>query len=154
MTSYAAFKIVHLFGVVLFLGNIIVTGVWKALADRTGEPRVVAYAQRLVALTDWTFTAGGVVLILIGAYGMVHVAGLDLTDVWLLWGQGLLIASGLIWAFILIPIQIVQGRQARAFGADGFIPETYRRLSRQWLIWGAVATLLPLANLYVMIVKP
>ena len=27
--SYEAFKVVHLFGVVIFLGNIIVTAVWK-----------------------------------------------------------------------------------------------------------------------------
>ena len=62
--SYNALKVVHLTGVVLFLGNIIVTAVWKILADRTGEPRVIAYAQRLV-------TAGGAALIVVGAYGMV-----------------------------------------------------------------------------------
>jgi hypothetical protein len=32
---YLAFKVIHLLGVVLFLGNIIVTAVWKTLADRT-----------------------------------------------------------------------------------------------------------------------
>ena len=72
--TYLAFKVIHVFGVVLFLGNIIVAGVWKILADRTGDPRTIAYAQRLVTLTDWSFTAGGVVLILIGAYGMVLTA--------------------------------------------------------------------------------
>jgi uncharacterized membrane protein len=65
--TYFIFKILHILGVVLFLGNIIVTGVWKVMADRTGEPRTVAYAQQLVTLTDWIFTAGGVVLIIIGA---------------------------------------------------------------------------------------
>jgi hypothetical protein len=34
--SYNALKVVHLAGVVLFLGNIIVTAVWKLLADCTG----------------------------------------------------------------------------------------------------------------------
>ena len=33
--SYDAFKVIHLLGVVLFLGNIIVTALWKMLADRT-----------------------------------------------------------------------------------------------------------------------
>ena len=54
--TYSAFKVVHLFGVVLFLGNIIVTALWKVMADRTGDPRVIAYAQRLVILTDFIFT--------------------------------------------------------------------------------------------------
>ena len=35
---YLAFKAIHLLGVVLFLGNIIVTAVWKTLADGTREP--------------------------------------------------------------------------------------------------------------------
>ena len=48
---YLAFKVIHLLGVVLFLGNIIVTAVWKTLADRTREPRTIAYAQRLVTVT-------------------------------------------------------------------------------------------------------
>lgn len=57
--------------------RIIITGMWKVLADRTGEPRTVAYAQRLVTLTDWIFTLGNVILILIGAYGMVWTGGLN-----------------------------------------------------------------------------
>jgi uncharacterized membrane protein len=153
--TYLAFKVVHITGVVLFLGNIIVTGAWKVLADRTGDPRTIAFAQRLVTLTDWIFTLGGVILILIGAYGMVLTAGLDpLGPLWLIAGQSLFIASGIIWVAILIPVQIKQARQARAFASGGAIPEGYWRLCRLWVIWGTIATLLPLANLYFMVVKP
>jgi uncharacterized membrane protein len=151
---YDAFKVVHLFGVIVFLGNIIVTGVWKALADQTRAPHVMAYAQRLVTLTDWIFTAGGVVLILIGAYGMAFTAGLDLRQTWLLWGQGLFIASGVIWVLILIPTQIVQAKQAHSFAAGGAVPESYWRHSRRWYVWGTLGTMTPLANLYVMVFKP
>jgi uncharacterized membrane protein len=153
--SYNAFKVIHLFGVIVFLGNIIVTGVWKVLADRTGEPSVVAYAQRLVTVTDWIFTAGGVVLILLGAYGMAFVADLDLSgQTWLVWGQSLFGASGLIWIVVLIPTQIAQARQARAFASGGAIPESYWRHGRRWALWGTIATIIPLANLYFMVFKP
>ena len=153
--TYLAFKVVHVFGVVLFLGNIIVTGVWKVLADRTGDPRTVAYAQHLVTLTDWVFTLGGVILILIGAYGMVLTAGLNpLGPLWLVAGQSLFVASGIIWAAILIPVQIAQARMAHAFENGGPISERYSQLSRRWIVWGTIATLLPLANLYFMVVKP
>ena len=153
--TYLAFKVVHITGVVLFLGNIIVTGVWKVFADRTGDPRTIAYAQHLVTLTDWVFTLGGVILILIGAYGMVLTAGLDpLGPLWLIAGQSLFIASGIIWVAVLIPLQIKLGHQARAFAHGGSIPGSYWHLERLWVIWGTVATLLPLANLYFMVVKP
>jgi uncharacterized membrane protein len=152
---YEAFKVIYLFGVIVFLGNIIVTGVWKVMADRTGDPRTIAYAQRLVTLTDWIFTAGGVALILVGAYGMAAVAGLDLRGTtWLFWGQTLFAASGLIWIAILIPTQIVQARQARAFANGGTIQDSYWRHGRRWAIWGTIATVVPLANLYFMVFKP
>ena len=152
---YLAFKVIHLLGVVLFLGNIIVTAVWKALADQTLEPRTIAYAQRLVTVTDWIFTFSGVVLILVGGYGMVASGGLaPLGQTWLVWGQGLFIASAIIWVLFLIPTQIAQARMARAFAQGGPIPESYWRLGRRWAIWGTIATLLPLANLYFMVFKP
>lgn len=155
MLSYATFKSIHMLGVALFLGNIIVTGVWKYHADKTGNPVVVGFAQRLVTLTDWVFTAGGAALIVIGGYGMAAVAGYDLTHTsWLLWAQGFFIASGVIWALILIPIQIKQAKLAHAFEAGGAIPDLYWRLNRYWYFWGIAATLLPLANLYVMVAKP
>ena len=153
--SYDAFKVMHLLGVVLFLGNIIVTALWKSLADRTAEPRVIAYAQRLVTLTDWLFTAGGVTFLVIGAYGMIAVGHLDaLHTPWLLWGQGLLAGSGVIWLAALLPIQTAQARLARGFAAGGPIPPRYWQLNRLWMVFGILATLLPLGNLYVMIFKP
>jgi uncharacterized membrane protein len=153
--AYDAFKVVHLFGVILFLGNIIVTAVWKVMADRTGDPRVIAYAQQLVTLTDWIFTAGGAVLLLVGAYGMAAVAGLNLRGpTWLIWGQALLVVSGLIWIIVLIPTQIAQARQARAFASGAPIPESYWRHNRRWVVLGVIATLVPLANLYFMVFKP
>ena len=152
--AYSAFKVVHLFGVIVFLGNIIVTAVWKTLADRTGDRRVIAYAQRLVTVTDWAFTAGGAVLIVIGGYGMALTARFDLHQTWLLWGQALFVLSGLIWVGVLIPTQMAQAREARVFASGDPIPESYWRHVRRWAIWGAIATIVPLANLYFMVFKP
>lgn len=155
MLSYATYKSIHLLGVVLFLGNIIVTGVWKVMADRTANPFIVGFAQRLVTLTDWIFTTSGVVILLIGGYGMAHVGGLDTQKTsWLIIAQSLFIASGIIWLFIVIPLQIWQARIARTFENGGTIPPLYWRLNHHWLIWGLIATVLPLANLYVMVAKP
>jgi uncharacterized membrane protein len=66
----------------------------------------------------------------------------------------LFIASGLIWVFILVPIQIKQARMARAFGRDGRIPANYWTLGRVWIAFGIIATVLPLINLYWMVFKP
>jgi uncharacterized membrane protein len=152
--SYETLKTIHILGVVIFLGNITITGVWKYCADKTGRPEVIAFGQRLVTLTDWVFTLGGSILISAGGFGMARVAGLSITDTaWIRHGLTLFLASGVIWVLILIPIQIAQARMARGFENGGEIPARYWRLNRQWFIWGVIATVLPFMNLYVMVHK-
>ncbi len=50
--SHGGWVGLHVLGVVLFLGNLIVTAVWKVLSDRTRQADDIAYAQRLDAVTD------------------------------------------------------------------------------------------------------
>ena len=143
--------LVHVAGVVLFLGNIVVTAVWKLLADRTGDAAVVAYAQRLVLVTDVAFTATGATMIAVS--GPILAARLDWPD-WASLGLALFAVSGVIWGAILIPIQVAQWRLTRRLERGQPLPGRYRRLSLQWAVFGTVATVLPIANLYLMVVKP
>src|SRR5580704_15730484 len=115
MDSYLLLKTIHLVGVVIFLGNIIVTAWWKVMADRTRDPKIIAFAQRQVTLTDWVFTFGGVTLVAIGGYGNAALHGIPLTLAWLAWGNALFILSGVIWVAILIPVQTKLARIVRTF---------------------------------------
>jgi uncharacterized membrane protein len=102
--SHEAWLVLHVLGVVLLLGNILVTAVWKVLADRTKNPSVVAYAQRLVTVTDIAFTATGVILITVSGQVMADdVGGVFSGPAWLTIGWSLFIASGIIWVAGLIP---------------------------------------------------
>jgi uncharacterized membrane protein len=153
--SRDAWLSLHILGVVLFLGNIIVTIVWKVLADRTKSAPVVAYAQRLVTTTDIAFTATGVVLIVVSGQVMAEdFGGVFGGPSWLTIGWSLFIASGVIWVAALIPLEVMQARMAKRFATETVIPARYWRLSTLWSVFGAVATLLPLANLYFMVFKP
>jgi len=75
--TYLLLKSLHIFGTVIFLGNIIVTGWWKVMADRTRNPVVIAFAQRQVTLTDFIFTTRGVVLILATGIGNAILHNMD-----------------------------------------------------------------------------
>jgi uncharacterized membrane protein len=153
--SRDAWLSLHILGVVLFLGNIIVTAVWKMLADRTKSPPVVAYAQRLVTTTDVAFTATGATLIIVSGQVMAEdYGGVFSGPAWLTIGWSLFIASGVIWIAVLIPVEVMQARLAREFQNQPTIPDRYWRLSTMWAVFGVIATLLPLANLYFMVFKP
>lgn len=153
--SRDAWLSLHILGVILFLGNLIVTAVWKTLADRTKNPPVVAYGQRLVTVTDFAFTATGALLIIVAGQVMAQdYGGVFSGPLWLTLGWSLFIASGVIWLTILIPIEVMQSRLARGFRNGGTIPERYWRLSLLWAIFGVIATILPLINVYLMVFKP
>ena len=152
---YLAFKTVHVFGAILFVGNLMVTAVWKTLADRTRDARVIAFAQRLVSTTDVIFTGIGAVLVLSTGLMMIVPYDIEFWNVrWQIWGLGLFLVSGLMWLLILVPVQMKQSRLAREFAEDGEIPESYWRLARLWMIFGSVATILPLINVLLMVFKP
>lgn len=151
--TYLWLKTLHLLGVVLFLGNIIVTGWWKNLADRTKNPQIIAFAQRQVTLTDYIFTAGGSVILLGAGMLNVYLHGLSYSAKWLNHGFAIFVLSGLIWAFVLIPTQIKQAKMAKEFAVSGEIPQEYWQLCNRWNWFGLAATLLPLMNIYWMVFK-
>lgn len=151
---YSFLKFLHVLGVVLLIGNVTITAFWKVFADRTGEPSLVAHAQYLVTLTDWIFTLAGIVLILVGGYGMVLTEGIDPFGAsWLVWGQLLFLLSGVIWIAVLVPAQVRQATAARTFRAGEDIPASYWKDARQWLIWGIVATVPLVAATFLMVMK-
>jgi len=147
-------KLVHLVGVIIFLGNITVTAFWKTVADRTKEPKTIAFSQRLVTLTDIVFTFVGVVLILVSGYLMAEKFGGVTGQGWLRTGLELFSVTAVIWVVVLIPIQIKQEFLARGFKDGGTIPALYWLLSKVWLIAGSLAVILPFVTLYFMVIKP
>jgi uncharacterized membrane protein len=152
--SHETWIALHVLGVVVFLGNLIVTAVWKTLADYTRNPPVIAYAQRLVTLTDLVFTATGAALITVSGFVLASDWGGITKPTWLTVGFSLFAASAAIWLAILVPTQLQQARMSRAFAQGGAIPERYWRLALRWYVFGGIATALPLANIFIMALKP
>ena len=60
---YLALKTVHVLAAVAFLGNIIVGGFWKALADRTGNAAIMAHTIDGIIKADRIFTIPAVIVL-------------------------------------------------------------------------------------------
>lgn len=155
MTTYYVFQFLHIAGVILLVGNITVTAVWKVFANRTQDATIIAFGQRLVTGTDFGLTIPGIALTIIGGYGTMWMLGYPLfDDAWLIWSQILFIAAGLIWLGILVPIQVRQARIARTFESVGGVTDEYRALSRRWIVWGLISTVPLVIVLWLMVAKP
>lgn len=152
---YLTLKLLHIFGVVLFLGNIITAVLWKSLADRSNDARVIAYAMEGIIAADRYFTVPGVGLILVTGISLVITSGYSFLGTTWVWQSLVLFAiSGIVFMGFLAPLQRRLRDVAVQGGRGGFDRVTYQRLSRQWAIWGSLATLAPLAALGLMVLKP
>lgn len=153
--SYLILKTIHIFGAVIFLGNIVITGWWKLMANKTDNPVIIAFAQKQVTLTDLVFTAGGSTILLITGLANIKLHGISITGtVWIYWALVLFTLSGIIWITILIPLQIKQANEAKTFCEQTKISSAYWHREYLWICWGILATILPLVSIILMVLKP
>ena len=143
-------KIIHVLCACLFLGNVIVSGIWAAMAERTRNHTIIQFSNRLVLITDLLFTASGAIGVVLTGHLMAGQYGGDTAHPWITWSYILFGVSGLIWMLVLVPIQF---KQRMLLQRTTQITSEYLQLSRVWQISGAVATLLPLPILYLMVTK-
>ena len=148
-------RLLHILGVILFVGNIITAALWKARADASGDLRAIAHTQRGVMFADYAFTIPGAALILVTGLWMASLSGRDIFQTgWLFTALILLIVTVLIWLSELAPVQRRLIRVADEAVRSGQLDPVFKQLSLRWTIFGIIATLLPLINLYLMVFKP
>jgi uncharacterized membrane protein len=154
MSAMAILRFVHLLAVVAFLGDIVITAVWKWCADETGEAPVARYAQRQVQRMDKYVLIPSIVLLIATGYLSAYLENLS---VWsnppLAVAQVLFVLSGVVWSKVLRPIQLRQLALVEGLGATAVLPAEYRDLSRRWLKWGLVALALPFGSMFLMVVR-
>lgn len=151
---YLAFKLVHVLAVIIFLGNITIGIFWKAYADRTRDPRIVAHTLAGIIRADRIFTIPAIIVLVIGGLGAAGIGHLSILGTgWILWGLTLFIISGICFG----PISRSQ-RELLAVaqaGSQGNMDwASYERISARWNVFGTIATLAAVFAVAVMVLKP
>jgi len=147
-------KTLHILGVVLFLGNIIISAVWRLLAQRANDKAIHKFSIKLIQSTDYLFTVPGVVLIAVTGHMLASGLGGIGAHGWIYHSYALLSVSALIWVAGLFPIQ---RKQMRLIDESHSLKEAgirYKTLNKWWSVLGIIATVLPLIALYLMVVRP
>ena len=147
--GYLVWKLLHIVGAMMMLGNVVVTGAWAAILWRhreTGTPRQMA---RGILWTDLVFTLGGGALLVIAGIEMIRLHQLPWREMgWLLHGIELLALATLVWVVVLLPDQL---RMEEHADKD---PERFARCFRRWTIVGWVDKALLVAALVLMVLRP
>jgi uncharacterized membrane protein len=150
---YQWYKLLHILGAILLLGNIIVTAVWMLMAERTNDRPVLRFATTAVNWADVFFTVPGIFLlftngdILAAQWGGVFRTG------WLTVSLILFMISGVIWLGYLLRYQHHLIRLSLSTQDDKLSADFFAVLHK-WYVGGALATVLPLVSLVLMFLKP
>ncbi len=152
---YLTFKLVHVFAVIAFVGNITVGIFWKTIADATRDPRIIAHTIKGVVGADRWFTIPAIVLILLGGFGAAGVARLPILGTgWILWGMIMFIIAGICFG----PVSRAQKQLlaiAQAAVSGGVMNwQEYERVGRVWNVAGTIALIAPLIAVGLMVLKP
>lgn len=150
-TAYSIMKLVHLAAVALFLGNIVLGIFWKAHADRTKDPRIIAHTLEGIIRSDRMFTMPAILVLLIAGFGAQGMGGYPIRLAWIFWSIILLSFSGGVFMGSVVPTQKKMLSLARSANFDW---AEYQKLSAQWNRFGLAATLAPLVAFALMVLKP
>lgn len=146
---------VHILAAVIFLGNLITTAFWKVRADRSGNLENMAMTARSVLLADYVFTGPGIAALLATGILLAGLSGWErFQELWLGLSLVLLLLTAIIWAGVLIPLQLRMVRLSQDGLAAGNLDPAYTRASRRWSMFGGIATLLPIVILFLMVLRP
>ena len=153
---YLWLKLIHVFAVVIFLGNIITGLFWHAVAARVRDPRLLAHTMAGIIRSDQLFTLPGVLVIIAAGVGTAIVGHYPIFRTpWILWSLILFGISGAIFVARVAPLQKRLLQIAEAGRESGkFDWHTYAATARTWEAWGTIAILTPLAAFFLMIFKP
>ncbi|MEE2959239.1 MAG: DUF2269 family protein [Myxococcota bacterium] len=146
--SYGLHKFLHITGVVLFFGNLIVGPLWVLFAWFLEGGRHLRFATQVLSNADICFTVPGIQLTLWnGIYLAASMGGIK-SHGWLVEAMVLLIVTSLFSAFLVLPWQ--ERLVASTMGTDFALMKRY--LVR-WSIWGT-AVLVPITLVaWLMVVK-
>ena len=148
-TLDAALKTTHVLSAVLFVGNVVVTGVWSALFFRLRETHDFRAAARAIVVTDWVFTFGGGTLLTASGIALAMSRGLPIWGTpWIRQALLALVVATVLWLGLLVPAQRTMLRATPAIEAE------WTRAFRRWTVVGWIATVPLLYAIWCMVAKP
>jgi uncharacterized membrane protein len=149
--SYLIFKLIHVLAVIFFVGNIVISILWKIHGDKSGDPQIIAHTMRGIILADKIFTMPSVGILILAGFGAAGIGFLPVFETgWILWGLILVIISGIAFMTKVVPLQ---KELLRIAGSDNFDKEKYKAVSKQWNLWGIAATASPVIAVILMVLK-
>jgi uncharacterized membrane protein len=151
--NYPLLKLLHVAGVIIFLGNIIASHFWIHLAMKSRDFNIIKHSIAGVMRSDKVFTIPAVIVIVVAGvlaafYGNIPI----LRTGWILWSIILFSCSGVIFS---TKLSVVLRKMLELTSHHNREQEwnSMEYLYKQWKMWALVAIIMPFTALVMMILK-
>lgn len=152
MDLFLIVKTLHILSATVLFGTGIGIAFFMAFSYFTDNIHEKYFAARATVLADCCFTLPAVAIQPVTGVWLIHLAGYDGTDRWLMLTYGLYLLAGLCW----IPVVCIQIERmaAQVLVHKTELPERYHRLFRVWFtsLWPAFAALVIV--FFLMVARP
>jgi uncharacterized membrane protein len=150
-TLLSSLKALHVLGAILFVGNVIVTGIWTAIFIRARHTHDFRVAARAIVFTDWLFTVGGGALLTTTGVSLAIGRGYPVWGTpWIRQALVALTISTVMWLVLLVPAQRLMLREVSNEAEEARLVRAYTR----WNVAGWTATVPLLYAVWCMVAKP
>jgi len=153
MNTYMLLKTLHILSSTLLFGTGLGSAYYAWRAWRNGSIEVIAVTFRHLVTADWLFIATSAVFQPASGVAMAHLAGLPLTQGWLLWTLCLYVLAGICWLPVVWLQVQVRDMAVVALREGTPLPPRAFRFMRWWFALGWPAFIAFMAIFYLMVNK-
>lgn len=132
---YLTLKVLHLLGVVFFLGGLVTALYWKLAADRSADAGFAARVHRRIRKMDAHLIGPGALLTFVAGYAMVRGFGRRIGETpFALWGLILMFTALALWYFGMRRLgdKLADEAEAASLNREA-LPQAYASRSVGWL---------------------
>jgi uncharacterized membrane protein len=145
----------HILGVILLLGNAVISIFWKFKSDSTKDLKIIAHTQREIRKASRIFGHIGIILILLTGLGLWHIDKIKIPQTrWLLWGLILFVIAMIFWGAIIIPTEKRLMSLSDKSLTEGNADSDLIRLSKKWYNTETILVALIAIILILMVYRP
>jgi uncharacterized membrane protein len=146
---YEVHKFMHIFGVTLLFGNMMVGPMWFLLAWTSKAPATLAFAARGLSMAELVFTVPGVQMILWNGLAMATAMGGVTSQPWIAQSLMLLVPTWLLGSTLALYWQ----ERVILLAERGEIGAPLTRAMIHWSVWGSVVMVPPSLIAWMMVSK-
>lgn len=152
--AYLWIKWIHILSGMLLFGTGLGTAFHLYATHLRGDVAAIAAATRNTVLADWLFIASSGVIQPASGLVLIHLAGYDYSESWLIATYVLYGIAAICWIRVVFLQYRMRVLAETARATAGALPPDYYSAMRLWFILGWPAFIALLAILALMVMKP